>query len=126
MKQVFLFLSVASIILFTSCEKDAEPEPITLTQDLQNGYWEVDFNVSKSVMKFEASTVHSYWIEGTSPCITDTNSQDYTLEGNILTMPSSENPLMIKIEGDVLTLTDEVDQMMIEFNRKSTLDYTDC
>jgi len=41
-------------------------------------------------------------------------------------MPSSENPLTIKIDGDVLTIIDEIDQMTIEFNRKSKLDYTDC
>ena len=130
MKRVLLFLSVLTFISFTSCDNAEEepiPEPSALALDLQNGYWETQFTSGDiSVLKFNESTAISYWVEGNPLCIVDINTQNYTLEGNLLTLPSSENTLIIEIQDDVLTLLDEVDQMMIEFNRKSSLDYPDC
>ena len=125
MKKILLCSSIIAFSLFVSCEKE-EAKPSSLAIDLQNGYWEVDFGVSINVMKFEVNTATSYWIEGTPSCITESNSQGYTLDGNILILPTAENPLIIDIQGDIFTILDEVDQFQVEFNRKTTLDYTDC
>ena len=131
MKQVLLFLSVVTFILFTSCEKENEPipdEPILLTDlaiDLQNGYWETDFGTAISVLKFNTSTANSYWIEGNPLCIITTTTQDYTLEGNLLTLVGNgTGPLTIEIQGNSLLM--EVDGHSRTYERKSTLDYTDC
>ncbi len=126
MKQILLFLSVVTFILFTSCEKEDEPIPLSdLAIDLQNGYWETDFGTAISVLKFNTSTVNSYWIEGNPPCYANTSTQDYTLEGNLLTLvDTGDGPLTIEIQGNTLTMVGDGRSMTAE--RKSTLDYPDC
>jgi hypothetical protein len=126
MKQVLLFLSVVTFILFTSCEKaeELEPEPYSFAIDLQNGYWETHFTSGEgNVIQFNTSTVTSYWIEGT-PCILDISTQGYTLEGNMLTI--GDNPVPFKVEIQDNTLSLEGDGHLMEFERKETLDYPEC
>ena len=127
MKTISQILSVIVFIFITACKtSNDDPGPSELAINLQNGYWEVDFGQSINVTKFDINSMSSYWIEGTPACITQTSSQSYSLDGNVLTMPSAENPLIIDINEDVLTLTDEIDQFQIEFIRKSNFDYSDC
>lgn len=128
MKKALIFLSFATFILFTSCEKDAEPEPesITLAQDLQNGYWEVVFGLNGSVWKLNTHTMDSWWLEGNPVCIVNSSTQDYTLEGNLLTIGNDPNPATVEIQGDTLTLTFELDGFEYTFERKLTLDYSGC
>lgn len=128
MKQVLLFFFVATFILFTSCKKKVEPESesITLAQDLQNGYWEVVFGQNGSVWKLNANTMDSWWLEGNPLCIVDSSTQDYTLEGNLLTIGDDPNPAIVEIQGDKLTLTFELDGFEYTFERKPTLDYSGC
>lgn len=78
------------------------------------------------VFKFNTSTTTSYWIEGTPLCIVDINTQDYTLEGNMLTLGDDPNPATVELQGDTLTLTWEADGFDGIFERKLTLDYPDC
>lgn len=128
MKQGLLFLSVVTFILFTSCEKEKEPTLlIDLAIDLQNGYWEKDFGTAINVLKFNTSTVTSYWIEGTPPCIDDTFTQGYTLDGNVLTLLETGDggTVTIEIQGNTLSFEPE-DWQPIIFERKETLDYPDC
>jgi hypothetical protein len=113
-------LSVVTFILFTSCEKEEEPNSLAI--DLQNGYWESDLNSAIIVLKFNTSTVSSNWIEGIPPCIVDTSTQDYTLKGNVLKL--GDTLLTAEIQGNILTTED--DGFITTFERKSTLDYPDC
>ena len=125
MKQGLLIISVFSFIIFTSCEKDAEPEPYSLAIDLQNGYWERHFGPEVIIiLKFNTSTFTSYWIWGTPPCIDDTSTQGYTLNDSIMKYEDYPDPITVEIQGDILTIDPE--GYGGTFERKSTLDYPDC
>jgi hypothetical protein len=125
MKKVLLLLSVFTFILFTSCEKDAEPEPYSLATDLQNGYW-VYYSVSITVVqKFDGTNVTVYIIcEEVScapnfPCILVEDVFPYTLEGDVITIDGGSSP--IKIEDDILT--SDVTNVL---QRTLTFNYSDC
>ena len=125
MKKIFLLLFVATFVLFTSCEKDAEPEPYSLATDLENGYW-VNILYSDIVLKFDG-TNHTVYIicEEVScapnfPCIRQEDVFPYTLEDNTISIDGG-GYWSIKIEGDILT----IDDILIN-QRTLTFDYSDC
>ena len=125
MKKLFLFLFIATFVLFTSCEKDSEPEPYSLATDLENGYW-VDFVYSDIVLKFDGTNLTTYIIcEEVScapnfPCILVEDDIPYTLEGDVISIGGG-SPQTIKIEGDILTIGDAN-----VLQRTLTFDYSDC
>lgn len=130
MKKVLLFLSVATVLLFTSCEKDAEPSALAI--DLQNGFWELKSEFP--ILKFDGTNVTFYNIceedicspdpDFPFPCTEESSSLAYVFEGNIiyLILPSGDatDSIPIKIEGDILNLDNVI------YQRKETLLYKDC
>ena len=130
MKQALIFLSVATFILFTSCEKDEEPA-ITLEQDLQNGYWKATY--ASNVRKFDESNNYTIYelceTEGCSPnfpCIKFSDTFDYFVDENILYVYFNGNAAgptasTIRIDGNILTINEDY-----TLERMSTLDYPDC
>ena len=127
MKKLCLLLLVATFVLFTSCEKDAEPEPYSLAADLQNGYWEYSW----SVLKFNGTNITDYFTGGWNmdlhvQCIRDKSESPYTLEDN--TFISRGDTIPFKIEGDVLIIdyTQFGIDYPLEYQRKEVLRYPDC
>jgi len=123
MKTIKISLLLLILSISISCEKDEEPN--SLAQDLQNGFWEYD---NDQVLKFDGMNVTFYTIcdyDGCSPnfpCIINTETMDYTLEGDILTIPDIQETHPIKIQDNILTLSGD----SYIFMRKSTLGYLDC
>ena len=124
--KVSLLLLILSISI--SCEeKEEEPITLTLAEDVQNGVWEA--TNGSQVLWFDGTTITIYQIcitENCSPnfpCVADTSEGEYLIENNTLTIINGAD-FPIKIEGDVLTITD-LDGEAI-FHRKPMLAYPDC
>ena len=132
MKKLFLLLFVATFVLFTSCEKDAESEPSVLAQDLQNGFWEsVD---SDFVGLYDGTNQTNYYIctddvcHPNFPCIAFSYVHPYTLGDNTITITDLDEPepWPIKIEGDTLTINAFSINRTFISKRKETLGFEDC
>ena len=119
MKKLFLFLFLATFVLFSSCEKDAEPEPYSLANDLQNGYWEEDIDL---IVEFDGTKMIWHHIcnqirfcAPKLPCVESSPSNTYTIDNNTIII-NDVGSFSIKIEGDILSIN-----LVKIFNRRSTL-----
>ena len=138
MKVIKLSLLLLILSLGISCDKDEEPT-ITLSQDLQNGFWEEEPEPNEPIriLKFDGTTIIVKGactdgiiaigcVQSAPPCIYGSTSIDYLLEGNIMTFldSSQTDPITIVIQNDILTMKSGGEVIILE--RKPTLGYPDC
>lgn len=129
LKAIKISLLLLILLISTSCEKDViKDPPYSLALDLQSGFWESEN--PDEVAKFDGTyfTFYSLCVDDICspnfPCIHETITWGYTLEGNTIyiTFPNGvTDPFPIKIEVDVLTLDND-----FIYERKETLGYSDC
>ena len=129
MKTIKISLILLILSISISCEKkEEEPITLTLSEDVQNGVWEA--TNGSMVLKFDGTTIKIYQIciaEDCSPnfpCVEDASEAEYLIENNLLTIDGGIADFPIKIEGDVLTITDLDGEAV--FHRKPMLAYPDC
>lgn len=121
MKIINLSFLLLILSISISCDKE---EPYSLATDLQNGFWED--NDDNLVLKFDGTKITFYGIctsdacDPNFPCIFDSDVQPYTLGDNTITLPDIGETLPIKIEGDVLTVDNDI------IHQRKETNYPDC